>query len=44
MEMQRPSGADEHDFHHAMAQLLNILLPVENPNRGNRWNPTTGNC
>ena len=44
MEMQQPSELGDRAFHHAMAQMLNILLPIENPNRGDCGNPTTGNC
>ena len=44
MEMQQPSGLGDRVFHQDMAQLLNILLPIENPNRGDCGNRTGGNC
>ena len=44
MEMQQPSGLGDRVFHQDMAQLLNILLPIENPNRGDCGNSTGGNC
>ena len=44
MEMQQPSGPGDRVFHQDMAQLLNILLPIENPNRGDCGNSTGGDC
>jgi len=44
MEMPRPRGPGDPDFNQAMAQLLYVLLPPQNPNRGACQNQIAGNC